>query len=479
MNPADAGARELARALATKSVSSRELVGVYLDRIAASDLNAVVTLDTERAVADAAAADEETARGVRRGPLHGVPVTVKDALATAGLRTTCGSPELAEYVPDEDAAAVARLRAAGAIVLGKTNVPQWCGDIQTVNDVFGVTRNPWDPARTPGGSSGGSAAAVAAGLCGFDLASDIAGSIRIPAHFCGVYGLKPSVGLVPGQGYVDHAPPGLVPPDGNVIGPICRSADDLDLILSVLCGRASAVPGGCFRAAVWLDDPACPVGSETAAVLDAAVSALASSGMDVRQASPPGTFDELWELHLDLVLAAVAYNIPDEGLPPTTKTHRDWLARAEDRARARRDWARWFADVDVLLCPVTAMPAFPHDHTGDIGTRVVEVDGVARPHMSTIGWCGLFSVLGLPTVTMPIGRTPAGLPVGVQVVAAHGADSTATAFARHAASVVGGYVAPRQPDPRIAPAGSSADTQAVLAGWEASLPTSRTPRPSG
>ncbi|MEU8639449.1 amidase family protein [Amycolatopsis sp. NPDC048633] len=443
MDLAHAGARELARALTAKSVSSRELVRGYFDRTAASDLNAVVTLDVERALADAAAADEETARGTSRGPLHGVPITVKDALATAGLRTTCGAPELADFVPEEDAVAVARLRAAGAIVLGKTNVPQWCGDIQTSNEVFGVTANPWDTARTPGGSSGGSAAAVADGLCGFDLASDIAGSIRIPAHFCGVYGLKPSAGLVPGEGYVDHAAPSLVPPDGNVLGPICRSADDLDLVLSVLCGLATPPVSGPFRAAVWLDDPACPVGSETAALLGTAVKALESSGVDVRQAEPPGTFEELWDLHLDMVLAAVSYNLPDEGLPPATRTHRGWLARAEDRARARQAWARWFADFDVLLCPVTAMPAFPHDHAGDVGSRVLEIDGVVRPHMTTIGWCGLFSVLGLPTVTMPIGRTPEGLPVGMQVVAAHGADTTATAFARHASSVVGGYVPPR------------------------------------
>lgn len=445
MEPRHAGARELAQALAEKTVSSRELVGGCLDRINASDLNAVVTLDAERALADAAEADEQTARGSRRGPLHGLPITVKDAIATAGLRTTCGSPELADFVPDEDAVAVARLRAAGAIVVGKTNVPQWCGDIQTYNEVFGTTANPWDTALTPGGSSGGSAAAVADGLCGFDLASDIAGSIRIPAHFCGVYGLKPSVDLVPGNGYIDHATPGLIPPDGNVLGPICRSADDLDLILSVLCGRLSPVDrAGPFRAAVWLDDPACPVGGETSVLLNAAVKSLESSGVSVTAAPAlPGSFEELWALHLDMVLAAVSYNLPDDGLPAATRLHRDWLARAEDRARARQTWARWFADFDVLLCPVTAMPAFPHDQDGDIGTRVLEIDGETRPHMTTIGWSGLFSVLGLPVVTIPVGRTPAGLPVGMQVVAAHGADASATAFARHAAAVLGGYTPPR------------------------------------
>lgn len=443
MRYAHAGARELTRALAGKSLSSRELLRYYLDRIAASDLNAVVALDTERAMADAAAADEETANGISRGPLHGLPITVKDAIATEGLRTTCGSPDLAGHVPARDAPAVARLRSAGAIVLGKTNVPMWCGDIQTYNDVYGVTNNPWDTSRTPGGSSGGAAAAVADGLCGFDLASDIAGSIRIPAHFCGVYGLKPSIGTVPGEGYVDHVGGGLVAPDGNVLGPICRAADDLDLMLDVLAGPSTAAVPETFRVAVWLDDPSCPVGDDSAMLLDRAVTEVAGAGARVAQANPPVSMDDLWQLHLDMVLAAVSYNLPEDGLPPATRTHRDWLARAEDRARARQAWQDWFAGHDVLLCPVTAMPAFPHDHTGDIGTRTLDIDGRPRPHMSTIAWCGLFSVLGLPTVVLPVGHTAAGLPVGMQVVARHGADRTATAFARWAAGIIGGYEPPR------------------------------------
>ncbi|GAB1510562.1 amidase family protein [Actinophytocola sp. KF-1] len=437
----DAGG--LARAVATRSVSSRELVAAHLDRIAASDLNAVVTVDADRALAEAAALD---ALPSPRGPLHGVPITVKDAIATAGMRTTGGSRALADHVPQADAPAVARLRAAGAVVIGKTNVPTWCGDIQTYNDVFGTTHNPWDVSRTPGGSSGGSAAAVADGLCGFDLASDIAGSIRVPAHFCGVYGLKPSVGVVPGEGYVDHVGAGAVPPDGNVLGPIARSADDLALVMSVLGVPAGRVPE-VFRVATWLDDPACRVGSEVAEVLGAAVDALASAGARVSAPRPPATFDELWTLHLDMVLAAVSYNLPPGGVPPATATHRGWLARAEDRARVRASWARWFAGYDVLLMPVTAMPAFPHDQAGDIGSRALVIDGVRRPHMSTIGWCGLISVLGLPSVVMPVGLTGSGLPVGMQVVAPHGQDHVAVAFAQAAATVVDGG-ARRQPPPR-------------------------------
>jgi amidase len=437
-------ASELAQAVASRSVSSRELLDHYLDRIAASPLNAVVTLDVERARLAASAADEDLARGVSHGPLHGLPITVKDSISTAGLRTTGGSLDLAGHVPTADAPAVARLRAAGAIVVGKTNLPTWCGDIQTYNDVFGTTHNPWDLARTPGGSSGGSAAAVAAGLSAFDLASDIAGSIRIPAHFCGVYGLKPSVGVVPGEGYVDHAGAGLVAPDGNVLGPICRSAEDLGLVFTILSGLSrSEVPAG-FRMAAWLDDPACPVGSETAALLNSAVDALAAAGVQRSDARPSGTFDELWQLHLDMVLAAVAYNLEEDEVPVATATHRGWLARAEDRARVRATWAEWFTEHDVLLCPVMAMPAFPHDQDGDIGTRTIDIDGVSRPHMSTVGWCGLFSVLGLPSVVIPVGRTAGGLPVGMQVVAAHGNDHVAVAFARHAAQVLGGYTPPPQ-----------------------------------
>src|SRR5215475_3400879 len=201
-------ATELAAAVRGKEVSSAELLECYLDRIEELNpsLGAVVTLDAERARREAAEADRRLARGAEVGPLHGLPVTVKDSLETRGMRTTCGAPELAGYVPDHDAEAVARLRSAGAIVVGKTNLPMWAGDCQSYNDVFGTTNNPWDLSRTPGGSSGGAAAAVAAGLSALDLGSDLGGSLRIPAHWCGVYALKPSFGVVPSRGHIPPPP---------------------------------------------------------------------------------------------------------------------------------------------------------------------------------------------------------------------------------------------------------------------------------
>src|SRR6266540_79829 len=267
-------AGRLAAAIAAKEVGSRELLDLYLDRIDRLNppLNAVVTLDVDRAREAAAVADEAAARGDSHGPLHGLPITVKDAIEVGGIRSTGGAVELSGHVPAQDGVAVARLKAAGAIVFGKTNVPRWSGDLQTYNEIFGTTNNPWDTSRGPGGSSGGAATAVACGFTGFELGTDIGGSIRIPSHCCGVFGLKPSFGVIPQRGYLDHVGGGSTDADINVFGPIARSADDLELLLGVLAGpepeRAEAwrldLPAsdartlGEFRIGTWLDDAASP-----------------------------------------------------------------------------------------------------------------------------------------------------------------------------------------------------------------------------
>ena len=293
-------ATELAAAVRGKEVSSTELVECYLDRIEALNpgLGAVVTLDAGRARREAAEADRRLARGAEVGPLHGLPVTVKDCLETAGMRTTCGAPELAGYVPQRDAEAVGRLRRAGAIVIGKTNLPVWASDCQSYNELFGTTNNPWDVSRTPGGSSGGAAAAVAAGLCALELGSDLGGSLRIPAHWCGVYALKPSYGIVPMQGHIPP-PPGMPADiDIGVLGPVARSAADLDLCLAVLAGpgpvesaawrlELPAAPAraiGQWRVAVWPQEPRWPVDHTVAERLMAVADALAAAGAQVGEA---------------------------------------------------------------------------------------------------------------------------------------------------------------------------------------------------
>ena len=236
-------AGDLARAIAAKEVSSREMLEVFVARVERFDasVHAVITLDIERAEAAATAADAATARGESNGVLHGLPVTIKDAIETAGIRSTGGAVELMQHVPERDAPAVARLRAAGAIVFAKTNLPRWSGDIQTFNEMFGTTNNPWDVTQTPGGSSGGAAAAVACGLTSFELGTDIGGSVRTPSHFTGIFGLKTSYGLVSQRGYLDGMGGGVTDADINVFGPMARSADDLALLLDVPFDQASVV----------------------------------------------------------------------------------------------------------------------------------------------------------------------------------------------------------------------------------------------
>ena len=277
-----ASATELVAALASGSLSSRELLDHVADRIEAVNpaLNAVITLDLEGATAAASAADDAHASGRSLGPLHGLVMTIKDVWETEGLRTACGDPDLVLHVPAADAVAVARLRAAGAVIVGKTNVPIHAGDLQTFNEPFGQTNNPWDLTRTPGGSSGGAAAAVAAGIISLELGSDIGGSIRVPAHLCGVYGLKPSWGVVPLRGHIPGPPGSLVDTDVNVGGPIARSVEDLRLALDVVAGPAEQEAVGWrlelpddrppaslagLRIGVTFDDPAYPVATEVQA----------------------------------------------------------------------------------------------------------------------------------------------------------------------------------------------------------------------
>jgi amidase len=448
----------LAEAIRSRKVSSRELLDLYLQRVAGINpsINAVVTLDAERAMEQAGAADDRTARRENLGPLHGLPITIKDAIEVAGLRSTGGATGLSDHLPEVDAPAVARLRQAGAVVFGKTNVPVWSGDVQTFNDVFGTTNNPWDLSRTPGGSSGGAAAAVSAGLTSFEVGTDIGGSVRIPSSFCGVFGHKPSFGIVSQRGYLDRVGGGVINADINVFGPIARSAEDLDLLLSVLAGpddedgtawRLELPPPrhtdlSQYRIGAWLDDPVCAVGSDVLDLLSDAVGALAEAGARVSDAHPPVQLKEVRDLFDALIVAAISVSAPPEVGEVISGSHLSWLHNHQKRTLLRRVWASWFRDFDVMLCPVTPMTAFPHDHHGSIRDRSVTINGQERNQVDALAWTGLVGVAYLPSTVVPVGRTAEGLPVGVQIVGPYLEDRTPLFVGARLAELVGGYQTP-------------------------------------
>jgi amidase len=475
-----ASALEAARAIRSGRISSVELTTRTLARIAQYNpaLNAIVTPTPDAALARAREADEARARGQWWGPFHGVPATIKDTFETAGIRTTAGATMLAGHVPTRDAAVVERLRRAGVVILGKTNVPAWAADWQSYNDVFGVTRNPWDPARTPGGSSGGEAAALAAGLTHVAVGSDLAGSIRVPAHFCGVYGHKPTIGVVPTRGHIPP-PPGtpVAPSTLAVAGPMARSAADLLAGLEVLGGpdgdaamayRWSLPPARGTRLADYrigyvLDDPACPVSPEITPVLAKAVDALGKAGAKLEEGWPAGvTPVAQYETYLDLLWATFAFSLRDdqvEGMralaarqdgSQATRRARAWTAPAKylqaaagRRMAARAAWQEYFRTHDAFLLPTAFVPAFPHDRSGTSDDRRLATPGGPRDYFDLTFWISFGSLTGLPATTAPVGLTSGGLPVGIQILGPYLEDATPIDVAGRLADVTGGFVRPR------------------------------------
>jgi amidase len=451
-------ATKLEAAIRDRSVSSLELLAAFAEKIDRLDkqVNAVVTTDLDRAEGLAKRADDAAAKGAWLGPLHGLPFTVKDAIETAGIRSTGGAPALADHVPQVDAPAVARLAGAGAVLFGKTNAPTWSGDFQTHNELFGTTNNPWDLSRTPGGSSGGAGAAVATGFTSFELGTDIGGSVRIPASFCGVFGHKPSFGVVPQRGYLDHVGGGTIDADVNVFGPLARSVEDLELLLGVLVGpvaddavawrldlpdpRATHLAG--LRIGSWLDDPKASVDTAVGDVLEGAVKAFVSAGAKVTTSRPPLEIDQMFSLYLGLVGAAASLSLEPDTSELSGLGHREWLELKIEQARVRAIWAEWFSQFDVLLCPVMPMPAFVHDTAVPFMERTTLINGQARAHMDCTAWTGLVGVAYLPSTVIPVGRTGTGLPVGMQVVGPYLEDRTSLQAAKQLAEVMGEWQAP-------------------------------------
>ncbi|MDJ0385270.1 amidase [Streptomyces sp. G-G2] len=476
-------AEELTTALRAGDVTSAELTDRAIARIERDDkaINAICVPDFDRARAAAHGADQARARGEDR-PLLGIPVTVKESYNIAGLPTTWGMPPHRNYVPTEDAVQVSRLKAAGAVVLGKTNVPLGLQDVQSFNAIYGTTKNPWDHDRTPGGSSGGSAAALASGFGALSIGSDIAGSLRTPAHFCGVYAHKPTLGLAANRGMVPPPSPAL-PTDGDlaVVGPMARTARDLTLLLDVMAGPDPLTFGVAygvtlpparherlrdFRVLVLDEHPLIPTGSAVRAGLDRVADALADGGARVERRSP--LLPDLTEaaiLYTQLLFSGSVARFPveayerlriraaqlsadDQSLDATrlrgmVLSHRDWIEVNSRRELHRHGWRQLFAEFDAVVCPITPTPAFPHDHDPDPMGRRIDIDGVDYPYFDQLVWAGLATMPGLPATAVPTGLSPEGLPVGVQLIGPMFEDRTPLRLAELIEQEIGGFQVPR------------------------------------
>lgn len=468
--------------LRSRRISALEALEQAIARIEARDsaINAVVVRDFDRARAAAVAADAALARGDRR-PLLGVPMTVKESFNVVGLPTTWGVAAAEGTLPRYDAVAVARLKASGAVILGKTNLSTYLADWQSDNAVYGRTRNPWDLGRTPGGSSGGAAAALAAGFVALELGSDLFGSLRVPAHCCGVFAHKPTHGVIPPRG---HAPPGSpelsvgADADLAVVGPLARCAGDLLLALEVLAGPDEAQAVGYrlelpparharlqdFKVLLLEKHPLLPISSEVSTAIQHLAGHLRRAGATVAETSP--LLPDLTQIAVAfdwLLMAFLGANSPDPAyvtrwdsaarLPAEDQgqeamrqralvsSHRDWIRAHRTRIAISHQWREFFREWDVVLCPVLPTTAFPHDDT-EIHERTIDVDGRRILYGFQALWSGLASLSGLPATVMPIGPGQSGLPVGVQIIGPYLEDRTTLAFAQLAEREFGGFRAP-------------------------------------
>ncbi|WP_156948824.1 amidase [Bradyrhizobium sp. WSM1417] len=473
----------LLSALHARKVSASELIEHTIARIEALDgrINAVVVRDFDRAREAARAADAALGRGERQ-PLLGIPVTLKEPFNVAGLPTTWGFPHFRDFQPAEDALVVSRLKAAGAVIIGKTNIPIGLRDFQSYNEIHGTTNNPWDLGRSPGGSSGGSGAALAAGFGPLSIGSDIGGSIRVPAHFCGVFGHKPSLGLVPLRGYsLPPAPP--VPGQGDlaVVGPMTRTASDLALALDVIAGPDETRDGIGYRLALpaprhdQLRDfrilvidthPLMPTGDAVRSAIGRLAERLERSGARVSRSS--ASLPDLAEsarLYMKLLNAArsprltsaalveaqgvaAALSPDDHSLQAErargwAMVHRDWLATDAARLRLQQRWQELFRDFDAVIYPAAAGPAFPQDQSEPFDARQLDIDGQLYNYADACFiWADPASTCGLPATAVPIERTPSGLPIGVQIIGPYLEDHTTIALAGLIEHAFGGFVPP-------------------------------------
>lgn len=459
-------ALELAKLLRTRKIGARELLDHCWQRCEKYNqrLNAVVVADIERARKAALHSERLLKRGSSRGPFEGVPMTIKESFDWTGTPSTWGAPAYRNNIAVENAVAVRRMEEGGAVIYGKTNVPLMLADWQSFNDIYGTTNNPWDTARSPGGSSGGSAVALATGMSALEIGSDIGASIRNPAHYCGVYGHKPTYGIVPMRG---HFLPGVfAASDISVAGPLARSAADLSAAMELLAGpdgpeakayRYRLKPPrhrklADFRIAVMLNDPVSDVDQPVQDLIERLAQWLTKRVKSISMTARPA-FDtrEAWDVYVKLLRSATSRRQTDaefrsnlekakvlepgdesyyaKMLRAYTIHHRDWLGVNHRRHAVIGAWEEFFASCDLLLCPAAASAAFPHDHLGERHERMITVNGRSVPAVDQLFWAGYSGACYLPSTVAPIGLTPTGLPVGVQIIAALHDDLTAMRFA--------------------------------------------------
>ena len=471
-------ATDLATRVRQKEISSVELTQYFIDRIERidADVNAVVVRDFDRAMSTARSADNAQANGQALGPFHGLPMTVKESYDIAGLPTTWGVPAFIKNIAGTDSAVVQAMKSAGATYLGKTNVPVMLGDFQAYNDIYGKTSNPWDLERVPGGSSGGSAAALAAGLTALDCGSDIGGSIRNPASFCGVYGHKPTWGIVKSAGH--SLPIMLGEPDLAVCGPMARAAEDLAQSMALVTGpdalnapgwrlelpppRSSTLRG--MRIAFWPTDANSPVDDELVERQNELAGVLSLLGAKVSDSARPDY--PIKEAHLayqNLVVAItqidvplsdyqknmeIANSIPSDDMSQgavwaraAVQNHREWRKSEKMRTHVRMRWQQFFQDWDIVVCPIMATTAFKHDHS-PMEQRTISVNGQQRPYWEQIFWAGLGNLGGLPGTVFPAGLSKSGMPMGFQALGAEFDDYTTIEFTRLLAREIGGFKPP-------------------------------------
>lgn len=477
-----ATATELSDALARKKISAVELAEQAIARIERHDgkINAICVRDFDRALDTARAADAARARGETK-PLLGIPLTVKESFNVAGLPTTWGIPAHKDFRPQEDALTITRIKDAGGVILGKTNVPLGLGDWQSYNDIYGTTNNPYDLTRTPGGSSGGSSAALAAGYGALSLGTDLAGSLRVPAFHCGVFAHKPTQGLVPFRG---HTPPRFPPlphdRDMGVIGPMARCVADLSLLLDVIAGPDPLEAGKAyklslptarhdalknFRVLVIDSDCLMPTGALMRSTIENLAVGLEKAGAKIARESP------LWpnltiasSLFMRMLLSflsvtfppeiyagavAAAANLPTEAtslqaerLRGIALSHRDWVMADGARSQLRAQWRALFESFDVVICPIMPTPAFPHDHSPEQEQRRVKIDGRDFSYPDQMAWSGIANLTGLPATQIPLGLSSEGLPVGVQIIGPWLEDRTPIKLAELIEREFGGFVPP-------------------------------------